>query len=79
MSRCIPQYIIQDTVTRKADTKRSKGTVKATILENDSKCKGMIALPFYDSKSVCFYQMHVIVFIGSRKLGKCIAKKKVNK
>ena len=53
-SRGIPQCIVQEKVTRKADILRSKGTVKAAVLENDSKCKGLIALSFYDSKPVYF-------------------------
>ena len=53
-SRGIPQCIVQEKVTRKDDLLRSKGTVKAAVLENDTKCKGLVALSFYDSKPVYF-------------------------
>ena len=38
-SRGILQCILQDKVSRKEDLLRSKGTVKAVILENDMFCK----------------------------------------
>ena len=38
-----PQYIIQDQVIRQSDILRSKGTDKAAVFENGSKCKGLIA------------------------------------
>ncbi len=38
----------------KAEILRSKGAVEAAVLMNDSKCKGLIALSFYDSKPVYF-------------------------
>ena len=51
-SRGIPKCITQQEVTRKEDLLQCKNTVKAAVLENDSKCKDLVALSFYDSKPV---------------------------
>ena len=55
-SREIPQCILQDKVTREEDLLQSKGTerLQSAVIENDSKCKGLIAFLFYDSKPVYF-------------------------
>ena len=53
-SRGMPQCILQDKVTRKEYLLQSKGTVKAAVLKNDSKCKGLVAFLFYDSKPIYF-------------------------
>ena len=54
----------------------TRATVNAAVLENDSKCKGLIALSFYDSKPVYFVTKHVRISSGSKKLVNFIIKKK---
>ena len=46
-SRGIPKCIIQQEVTRKEDLLQCKNTVKAAVLENDSKCKMLAIAPFH--------------------------------
>lgn len=53
-SRGIPKCIIQNTVTKKDDILKEKGTVKCAILVGDSKCKDLVSMSFYDSKPVYF-------------------------
>ena len=53
-SRGIPNCILQTTVTKKKELLKKRGTVKASVLVGDSKCKGLVALSFYDSKPVYF-------------------------
>ena len=40
--------------TRKEDILKSKGTVKASILVGDMRCKNLVAASFYDNKPVYF-------------------------
>ena len=51
-NRGIPKSIIQQTVTRKEDILKNKGTVKVARLVGDMRCKNLIAVSFYDSKPV---------------------------
>ncbi len=79
-SRGIPHHIVQDKVTRKDNLPQSKGTVKAAVLENDSKYKGLIELSFYDSKSVYFINKeYVRVLNGLKKTRKLYHKEKGEK
>ena len=78
-SRGIPQCTLQDKVTRKEDLLRSKDAIKATVLENDSKCKGLVALSFYDSKPVYFVTNACKNIQWIKKLASFIIKKKVRK
>ena len=42
------------TSNKKQDILKWEGTVSVTVLANDSRCKDLVALSFYDSKSVYF-------------------------
>ena len=68
-----------DMITRKEDRLQSKGTVKAAVLENDSKCKGLIVLSFYDSKPFYFVTKACKNIQWIKKLASFIIKKKVRK
>ena len=53
-SRGIPNCILQDAVTKKDDLLRTRGTVKASVLQGDPSCPSLVALSFYDTKPVYF-------------------------
>ena len=55
-SQGIPKSIIQEVVTRK-DVLREKRKVKVALLRNDTNCKNLVALSFYDNKPVYFISM----------------------
>ena len=50
--RGVPTCITQQKQTKKDDIEKNKGTLKAAIITNDEKCKGMVMLSYYDSKPV---------------------------
>ena len=50
----IPNCIHQVAVTKKEELLRNRGMVKAYVLKGDSKCDGLVAVSFYDSKTVYF-------------------------
>ena len=50
--RGVPKCILQEKKTKKDEIEAVRGTVKAALLSNDSKCPGMVMLSFYDSKPV---------------------------
>ena len=52
-SQSILSCILQTIVTQKGVTK-NRGTVMVSVLVGDYKCKGLVALSFYDSKPVYF-------------------------
>ena len=54
ISRGITKYIHQDPVNQKDDVLRTKGTVRAAMLVGNAKCKNLVSVSFYDSKSVYF-------------------------
>ena len=43
---------MQEKATKKEELESVRGTVKAAILKNDSRCNGMVMLSYYDSKPV---------------------------
>jgi len=53
-SRGIPNYILLTIVAKKKELPKNRGTVKASVHVGNSKCKGLVGLSFYDSKSVYF-------------------------
>ena len=54
VSREIPNCIHQVAVTKEEELLRNRGMVKASMLKGDSKCDGLVAVSFYDSKTVYF-------------------------
>ena len=54
VSRGIPNCIHQVAVTKKEELLRNRGMVKESMIKGDSKCNGLVAVLFYDSKPVYF-------------------------
>ena len=52
VSRGIPNGIHQVAVNKKEELLRNRGMVKASVLNGDSKCNGLVAVSFYASKPV---------------------------
>ena len=50
----IPNCIHQVAVTKKEELLKNRGVVKASVIRGDSKCDGLVAVTFYDSKPVYF-------------------------
>ena len=59
VSRGIPNCIHQVAVNKKEELIRNRGMVKASVLKGDSKCDGLVAVSFYDSKLVYLFRMCV--------------------
>ena len=54
VSQGIPNGIHQVAVNKKEELLQNRGMVKASMLKGDSKCDGLVAVSFYDSKPVYF-------------------------
>ena len=52
--RGVPKCVVQEKMKKKDEIEAARGTVKAAILTNNSKCSGMVMFSYYDSKPVYF-------------------------
>ncbi len=55
--RGIPTAVIQNEVKNRKEQLKVRGTVKAAVLENDPKCRNLVASSVYDTKPVHYLSM----------------------